>query len=218
MKTLLRLSALFAVLALVAWAAGAQTASIDMGPFSGGRLVTPIGPRTYPVPDPGPTYPLSGYFVYQPDPACPTVGSMLPDSARTICQRAKAIEYLIQEVQSGRLTPGPAWKDCTYRSDPAWPYCVEFSIKAHVPEIRFGMSPVWVRGVIGTAPFEGCAAGVAYSDWVRVSIADLPRSYLLVSHETTNTLLFYFLDRRDLADGYVCNEAVSYARSACGGF
>lgn len=217
MKLLLRLSALFAVAALVALAAGAQTASIDMGPFSGGRLVTPIGPRTYPVPDPGPTYPHDAYVVYQPDPQCPGIGNVLPDSAKSICMRTKAIEYLIQEVQNGRLAPGPAWKDCTYPSAPEWRYCVEFSIKAHVPEIRWGMSRVYLFGILAQVPTWVCAGGVAYDGFIRVSLHDgATHAYTWTAWETINSALHYHLDRKDLTDSAFVGVGTNWAASQCG--
>jgi len=181
----------------------------------GERSVVPVGARPAPPPE---TFPADGAFVYQPDPRCTHlgVGYTLPDLAKSICMRGKAIEYLIAEVGAKRIIPGPAFTQCNWAwpSDPSWRNCTEYAIRKATPELRFGMSPFWTRGNIGGEPFEGCAAGVAYQTFVRVSLADLPRSYSLSSWETANSILFYLLNLP--GDGPSTAAATAYAAAACG--
>lgn len=163
-------------------------------------------------------FPLDGAFVYEADPVCidSGVGSILPNLTTAICMRAKAIEYVRKEVQAGRITPGPRFKDCTYFGDPNWPNCVVFALAKVTPEIRFGVTPKYVNGSIGGVPYSGCAAGIAFEKYIRVSIADLPRSYRLVSWETSNATLAYVLDLYTSADGPITAAATAYAAAACG--
>jgi len=163
-------------------------------------------------------FPLDGAFVYEADPVCldSGVGSILPNLTTAICMRAKAIEYIRKEVQAGRIQPGPRFTACTYFGDPNWPNCVAFALAKITPEIRFGVTPKYVNGSIGGVPYSGCAAGIAFERYVRVSIADLPRSYRLVSWETGNNVLAYTLDLYTSADGPIVGAATNYAAAACG--
>lgn len=226
MKPLLRLSALLAVLALVALAAGAQVVSIDMGPFLDARLVTPesastlepritvpVGPR--PTPTPPVTYPADGFFVYEADPTCPGSSNVVLAAAPAICMRAEALEWLADEVRYSRLTPGPAWRDCTYPSDPNWASCLSYTFRSYAPEIRFGQSRKWTYGVLAQVPQWVCATGIAYSGFIRVSLAS-PVAYRLVAWETLNSALHYRLDRKDLTDGAVVSAGTNAAAQACG--
>ena len=179
-----------------------------------------VAPDPVPVPVPAPIgpFPLDGAFIYMPDPQCLQngVATQFPDLAKSICMRAKTIEDLIGEVTAGRVATGQGFRDCTYPSDPAWPSCIERVLRGATPEIRFGQTPFWVVGSIGGVRYVGCAAGVAYETYVRVSISDASRIYRLVSWETANSLLAYTLDRFTAADGPVTAAATSYAASACG--
>lgn len=163
-------------------------------------------------------FPLDGAFVYEADPVCldSGIGVTIPNLTTAICMRAKSIEYIRKEVQAGRIIPGSRFTACTYFGDPNWPNCIAFALAKVTPEIRFGVTPRYVNGSIGGVPYSGCAAGIAFERYIRVSIADLPRSYLLASWEAANSILFYHLDRRDLADGYVVSAATNYAAQACG--
>ena len=232
-KTLLRISALFALLALIAWAAGAQefdgcnwVARNSQGVITGTtamwctddlvlRGTVPIGSR--PTPTPAPTYPLDGVFVYQPDPLCPSVGTTIPDLAKAVCMRSKALEYLAIEVGAKRIIPGPKFIACNWAwsSNPAWISCVDYAIRNATPEIRFGMSPFSTRGSIGENEWQGCAAGIAYETYVRISIADLPRSYALAAWEPSNTILVNLLDLRASGDGPIVEAALAYALTKC---
>ena len=179
-----------------------------------------IAPAPEPVAVPAPLgpFPLDGAFIYMPDPQCLQngVATQFPDLAKSICMRAKTIEYLIGEVTAGRVAVGQGFRDCTYPSDPAWPSCIERVLRGATPEIRFGQTPFWVVGSIGGVRYVGCAAGVAYSSFIRVSLADASRVYRLVAWETSNSILAYTLDRFTAADGPVTAAATSYAASACG--
>jgi hypothetical protein len=163
-------------------------------------------------------FPLDGAFVYEADPVClgSGVGSILPNLTTAICMRAKAIEYIRKETQSGRIVPGPGFKACSYPSDPNWPNCVAFALAKVTPEIRFGVTPKYVNGSIGGAPYSGCAAGISFERYIRVSIADLPRSYRLVSWEAANGTLAYTLDLYTSADGPIVAAATAYAAAQCG--
>lgn len=197
MRLLLRLSALLAVAALVALAAGAQVT---------GRIV--------PVPDPV-TYPQDGVFVYSADPTCPGVNATVPALAPAVCMRAKALEWLRDEVRYSRVTPGPAWRDCTYPGDPNWGNCLEFAFRGYTPEIRYGQSAKWVYGLRAGVPMWVCATGIAYSSHIRVSLAH--STYRLVAWETLNSALNYRPDRRDLTDtSAVVGVGTNWAAAACG--
>jgi len=178
----------------------------------GGTATTSVDPGTL-----GP-FPLDGAFVYEADPICfdGGTGYILPNLTTAICMRGKAVEYLRKEVQAGRIVPGPRFTACTYPGDPNWPNCVEFALRKVSPEIRFGMTAKWVNGSIGGVPYSGCAAGIAYQPYIRVSIADLPRSYRLVAWETSNSVLAYTLDLYSSADGQITAAATDYAAAACG--
>ena len=173
--------------------------------------------RTTPPPE---TFPLDGAFVYNADPRCVQygVGLTLPDLQKAVCMRSRALEYLIGEVSAKRLIPGSGFSQCDYAwgSDSSWAACVEYAIRAVTPEIRLGQSPFWTRGNISGQPWEGCAAGVAYPQHIRVSIHDLPRSYRLVSWETANAIVYYLLDLPTAGDGPAVSAATSHAAAACG--
>lgn len=192
------------------------------GSVSTARVQAPIETiLTQPVSvDPGTLgpFPLDGAFVYEPDPVClgSGAGSVLPNLTTAICMRAKAIEYVRKEVQAGRIQPGPRFTACSYFGDPNWPNCIAFALAKVTPEIRFGVTPRYVNGSIGGVPYSGCAAGIAFGKYIRVSIADLPRSYRLVSWETGNALLAYVLDLYTSADGPIVGAATNYAAAACG--
>jgi hypothetical protein len=179
------------------------------------RGVVTVGPRADQPPE---TFPLDGAFVYQADPRCSSlgVGYVLPDLQKSVCMRGAAIEYLVREVGAKRVVPGFKFKTCdwAWSSDSSWAFCTERAIREATPELRFGQSPFWTRGNIGGELYEGCAAGVAYQSHVRVSIADLPRSYLLSAWEPTNSVLFYLLDLP--GDGPVTAAATAYAAAECG--
>lgn len=178
-----------------------------------------IAPAPVPVPVPAPLgpFPLDGAFIYHADAQCPgPVATQIPDLALAVCMRGKAIEYLTREVSEGRVGVGPKFTACTYPSDPAWKSCIEFALAKAIPEIRFGQTPFWVQGSIGGVPYNGCAAGVAYQTYIRVSLSDTSRVYPLVAWETSNALLAYTLDRYTAADGPVTAAATSYAANACG--
>ncbi len=202
MRLLLRLSALLAVAALVAWVAGAQT-------------TVPIGPR--PTPPPEPSYPLDGAFVYQPDPHCPGSSNVLPDLATAVCMRAKATEYLINEISARRLEPGPAWTECNGWSSFARPGCVAMSLGYRLPEIRFGQSAVYLKGNLAQVETWGCFGGVAYERHILVSLHDgATHAYTWTAWETGNSLLRYTLDLGHLTDGSIPAAATRYAAQACG--
>ena len=163
----------------------------------------------------GPT-PPGAFFVYGPDPRCEGRGSIIPDLVLCTAMRDKAAEYLVREVSAGRVRPGPKFRACSYLSDPAWPNCIEFAVKAALPEIRFGVSPVWVEGSIGGVTYTGPAAGVAYPTYIRVSLADTSRIYRLCAWETCNSLLANLFDLWTSADGQITGAATNYAASHCG--
>lgn len=163
----------------------------------------------------GPT-PPGAFLVYGPDPRCEGRGYVIPDLVLCTAMRDKAAEYVCREVQAGRVVPGPGFKACTYHGDPNWPSCVEFAVKRSLPEIRFGVSPVWVEGNICGVPYSGPAAGVAYQNYIRVSLADVTRIYKLCSWECANSLLFYLFDLPTAGDGPVTAAATAYAAAACG--
>jgi hypothetical protein len=163
----------------------------------------------------GPT-PPGAFLVYGPDPRCEGRGFVIPDLMLCTAMRDKAAEYVTGEVQSGRVRPGPGFTACTWPSDPAWRNCIEFAVKRAMPEIRFGVSPVWVIGHIGGVPYEGPAAGVAYQTFIRVSLADTSRIMRLCAWETANCLLAYLFDLPTYGDGPVTAAATDYAARACG--
>lgn len=175
---------------------------------------TPIGSRPTPTPTPVPPNPADGVFVYNADPTCPGSSAVVPPMAPAVCMRAKALEWLRDEVRYQRLAPGPAWRDCTYPSDPAWPYCLEYAFLRYAPEIRFGQSAKWIYG--NRLQVEGwyCATGISYQSYIRVSLAHA--TYRLVAWETLNSALRYRLDRKDLTDGAVVSAGVNAAAAACG--
>lgn len=163
-------------------------------------------------------FPLDGAFVYQADTRCGAAATVLPNLATMICMRTQATQYLINEIAWKRFTPGFNFTACdwAYPNQPQWQRCVGDYLSARLPEIRLGVTPAWVSGSIGGQPFDGCASGVAYPTYIRVSIADLPRSYRLVGWETVNTFLAYTLDRYTAADGPIVAAATNAAALACG--
>lgn len=158
-----------------------------------------------------------GIYVYERDTRCNGVSDTLPSLPVALCWRAKAIEYLVSEVAAKRLIPGRAFTVCdwAYSAPASWSACVEVQIRNATPEIRFARSPSWVEGSIQGVPYTGCAAGIAYPKYVRVSLADWNRLYPLVSWETSNSILAYTLDRWADADGPITSAATAYARAAC---
>lgn len=232
MKILLRLALILALMALVALVAGAQefdgcnyftrnAQGVTIGATTMWcaddlvlRGATPIGPRPTPARE---TFPLDGVFVYQPDPLCPQVGMVLPDLAKAVCMRSAAMEYLATEVGAKRIVPGPKFTACdwAWSSEPAWKACTDYAIRNATPELRFGMSPFSTRGSIGENEWQGCAAGIAYERYVRISIADLPRSYALAAWEPSNTILVSLLDLRAAGDGPIVGAALAYAMTKC---
>ena len=215
--------ALLLTLALTVAAGGA--AGVRVGEWQSARAVAPQ-PEPVVIPAApvsvgqdviGP-FPLDGAFVYRADPQCAAVvATTLPDLTRALCYRAKAIDYLSREVSAGRITPGPGFTACTYPSDPSWAGCVAYAIRRGTPEIRYGVTPLYVTGgLIGSTPYTGCAAGLALDAYIRVSLADLPRSYRLVAWETANHVLAYTLDLLTSADGTITGVATDYAAQACG--
>ena len=183
-------------------------------PAAAERGVVPVGPRE--GNPPAASYPQDGAFVYSPDPACPTVGRTLPDLPKALCMRAKALEYLIREVAERRVIPGPGFTACQSWADFAFPTCVDWAIRLRTPEIRWGMSPVYLTGHIGGVPWTGCVAGVSYPTFIRVSLADESRIYRLASWETANGIVVYWLDLRESGDGPIVSAATNYAAQACG--
>ena len=163
----------------------------------------------------GPT-PPGGFWVYGPDARCVGRGNVIPDLVLCTKMRDSAAEYVRKEVQAGRVRPGPKFTACTYPSDSNWPNCIEFAVKAAMPEIRFGVSPAWVDGHIGGVPYSGPAAGVAYSTFIRVSLEDVSRIYKLCAWETSNSLLNYLFDLPTAGDGPVTAAATAYACAANG--
>jgi hypothetical protein len=197
----------FALLALLLTVAGCGTAGVSVTSAPVSMI------ETLAVAD---SYPLDGVFIYRPDPKCPGRGVIIPDLAMAFCMRAEALNYLIREVAAARVRPGPAWTSCSYPSDPNWKNCVEYAIKAAMPEIRFGQSPRWLTGSIQGVPWTGCAAGVASHTFIRVSLADESRIMRLVAWETSNVLLAHYLDLYASADGPITAAATNYAAQACG--
>ena len=189
----------------------ARTAATEPLLVMGGTAPVSVGPNVI-----GP-FPLDGVFVYERDTRCPGVSDTLPSLSVAVCWRGKAIEYLVREVAEKRVTPGPAFTICNWAySEPvSWAACVETQIRNATPEIRFARSPSWVEGSIQGVPYTGCAAGIAYPMYVRVSLADQSRLYPLVSWETSNSILAYTLDRWADADGPITSAATAYARAAC---
>lgn len=177
--------------------------------------VVPAGPVTVDPGVIGPT-PPNAFLVYGPDARCEGRGNVIPDLALCTAMRDRAAEYVMREVQAGRVRPGPKFTGATYPSDPNWPNAIEFAVRAAMPEIRFGVSPVWVEGNIGGVPYSGPAAGVAYERYIRVSLADPSRVYRLCSWECANGLLFYLFDLPTAGDGPVTAAATAYAAAACG--
>ncbi len=209
-------SLLLAALLVASFAAAERGVEPDMGPFRDGQLVTvPTGPRTPPS-EPGSSYPQDGAFVYREDARCTTGNRAMPNLATALCMRNKALEYLIREVSERRVIPGPAFVACNSWAPYAFPACVDWWVRLHTPEIRFALSPVYVEGHIGGVPYVGCAAGVSYPTYARVSIADLPRSYRLAAWETANGIVVYWLDLRESGDGPIVSAATNYAATACG--
>lgn len=180
----------------------------------GGTSTVSVGPNLI-----GP-FPLDGAFVYERDTRCPGVSDTLPSLSVAVCWRGKALEYLIREVAAKRVIPGPAFVVCNWAySEPvSWAACVETQIRNATPEIRFARSPSWVEGSIQGVPYTGCAAGIAYQPYVRVSLADASRIYPLCAWETSNSILAYTLDRYAAADGPITSAATDYARAACPAF
>lgn len=163
----------------------------------------------------GPT-PPGAFLVYGPDPRCEGRGYVIPDLVLCTKMRDKAAEYVCREVQQGRVVPGPGFRDGTYFGDPNWPNAIEFAVRRAIPEIRFGVSPVWVEGSIGGVTYTGPAAGVAYPTFIRVSLADPSRILRLCAWETSNSLLAYLFDLYNSADGPITAAATDYAAAACG--
>lgn len=195
-------------------AAGARTARTAAEPLPlvmGGTATVSVGPNLI-----GP-FPLDGMFVYERDTRCPGVSDTLPSLSVAVCWRGKALEYIVREVAAKRVTPGPAFVACdwAYSEPVSWAACVETQIRNATPEIRFARSPSLVDGSIQGVPYTGCAAGIAYPRYVRVSLADQSRLYPLVSWETSNSVLAYTLDRWADADGPITSAATAYARAAC---
>lgn len=160
--------------------------------------------------------PAGAHIVYDVDPRCDTVGRVIPDLVLCRAMRDAAAEYLTQEVGANRIVPGPKFPAWTFPSSPDWPACVASLVMQHIPEIRLGLSPAWVDGAIGGVPYSGPAAGVAYADYIRVSIADPSRIYRLCAWETSNSLLAYLFDLPNAADGPITAAATDYAATACG--
>ena len=192
----------------------ARTAATEPLLVMGGTSTVSVGPHIV-----GP-YPADGVFVYEQDTRCPGVSDTLPSLSTAICWRAKALEYLIREVAAKRVIPGPAFAACNWAySEPvSWAACVETQIRNATPELRFARSPVWVEGSISGVPYTGCAAGVAYQPFVRVSLADASRIYPLCAWEASNSILAYTLDKWADADGPITSAATDYARAACPAF
>lgn len=189
----------------------ARTAAEPLPLVMGGTATVSVGPNLI-----GP-FPLDGMFVYERDTRCPGVSDTLPSLSVAVCWRGKALEYLVREVAAKRVTPGPAFVACdwAYSEPVSWAACVETQIRNATPELRFARSPSWVAGAIQGVPYTGCAAGIAYPKYVRVSLADWNRLYPLVSWETSNSILAYTLDRWADADGPITSAATAYARAAC---
>lgn len=160
--------------------------------------------------------PPNAFLVYAADPRCEGRGSIIPDLVLCTAMRDKAAEYLVREVSAGRVRPGPDFRACTFPSDPNWANCIEFAVRAALPEIRFGVSPVWVEGSIGGVTYNGPAAGVAYPEYIRVSLADQSRIYRLCAWETANSLLANLLDKWADADGPITAAATDFAAAQCG--
>lgn len=173
-----------------------------------------------PTPEPAPVTaeptPAGAFLVYGADPRCAGRGNVIPDLALCTAMRDKAAEYVRKEVQARRILPGPKFVTYTYPSSPDWPNAIEFAVKKAIPEIRFGISPAWVDGHIGGAPFSGPAAGVAYATYIRVSLADTSRIYRLCAWETANSLLAYLFDLPNQGDGPVTAAATDFAATAAG--
>lgn len=165
-------------------------------------------------------FPLDGAFIYQSDPKCTSngVGAYFPDLQTAVCMRSKAVEYLIREVGTKRITPGFKFKACdwAWNSPSSWQKCIEVELGTKMPEIRFGTSAFFVQGSIQGVPWEGCAAGVAYDKYIRVWLTtEGSRVYRLVSWETSNSDLAYILDLYTSADGPITSAATTYAAQAC---
>ena len=215
----MRLSPLLSLLlVLAAGGAGGSVGTERMGTAAplvmGGTAPVSVGPNLI-----GP-FPLDGVYTYERDTRCPGVSDTLPSLSVAVCWRGKALEYLIREVAAKRVIPGLAFAACNWAySEPvSWAACVETQIRNATPEIRFARSPSWVEGSIQGVPYTGCAAGIAYQPYVRVSLADASRIYPLCAWETSNAILAYTLDRYAAADGPITSAATDYARAACPAF
>ena len=186
-------------------------------PPSLGPIVIVADPVSVPPGTIGPT-PPGAFLVYGPDPRCEGYGNVIPDLVLCTAMRDRAAEYLVREVSAGRIHPGPKFTSCTYPSDPAWPSCISYTVHNALPEIRFGVSPVWVEGSIGGVPHNGPAAGVAYEHYIRVMLCDPDprRVYLLCAWECSNSLLAYLFDLYTEADGPITSAACAYAAAECG--
>lgn len=170
-----------------------------------------------PWPDyPPVSMPAGAFLVYDADPRCEGEGRVIPDLALCRAMRDSAAEYLTREVSANRIVPGPKFPSWTFPSSPDWPSCVASLVMQHIPEIRFGLSPLWVDGAIGGTPYSGPAAGCAYESYIRISLADSARIYRLCAHECANALIVYLFDLAHEGDGLIVNAAVNYAATANG--
>lgn len=226
MKSLLRLSALLAVAALVAWAAGAQTISLDTGPYDLSTLTSrgigdtlemrgtvPVGPRTPPPPEP--TIPDAAVLLWQIDSRCsPAVETVtLPPLALRDCLTLQARLAAARIVKRDRVGIGSG--------SPCYPYtgvmrdnCLDVAART-LPGVSYGMSGRWIRGLRVGEPWEGCAAGISGNP-IFVSLAEPWRVNALLSWEASNAWLWLAFDRIDLTDGPIISESTSAALTACG--
>jgi len=68
--------------------------------------------------------------------------------------------------------------------------------------------------MIGSTPWEGCAAGVSGNP-IRVSLAEPARVEPLIAWETANYYFWRVMDRIDLADGNLVSQATNKAIADC---
>jgi len=174
MKTLLRLSALLAVAALVALAAGAQT-----------MRVVPTMPVQW-----GVTVPVLGGYPVMPG-SVECFGVALPTYVPTFDRvteiRYRTIQALTFDIQDGTLD-APIGKDAAIH------------ILGFIPAPRFYDRPLYGHYTCpGGVACTICAQGVSAFDGPKIAADDIRRTERLVCYESVNWVLSV-IGRRDLWD------------------
>lgn len=170
--------------------------------------------------------PENSVLLWEPDLRCPPVISQinLPTKEKARCLQIETSKAVADIIAVQKIMPkdkSPCWLFAPnnlgnyYLLDREKKYadCLKANFDV-LPGIGYGRTAHYLKGMVGSTPWEGCAAGVSGNP-IRVSLVEPWRVNALISWETGNYYFWLVMDRIDLADGDLVGIATKKALAAC---